>query len=250
MNIPNKFTSLSDLDIKTLQKSKQIFADCYLTSTLHSLCGNLTGNKVLKNNITHNSSKTEYKIHFPGLKSEEKDVFVTKKEIDNLYLTDKYANKIEHNFTENPIQKAVEIAMNKLIKKYPNLKSLICRYAESVEDFEYNFPSRFMELFIGEKPIQLNEKTFRMSLSSYKKETLELLNKIENTNGEFNFVAGTGFKFKSKFDDWHCYTLENVDLGKDQITIYNTRECENITMDTKTFIKNFKYMTGFLNINK
>lgn len=250
MNIPNKFTSISDLDINALQKSRQIFADCYLTSTLHSLCGNTAGNKLLKNNITHNFSTKEYKIHFPGLKSEEKDIFVNKNEIDNLYLIDKYANKIEHKFEENPIQKAVEIAMNKIIKKYPTLKNIICRYAESVEDFEYNFPSIFMQLFIGKKPIQLNEKTIKMTLRSKEKEAIELLNKIENTNGEFNFVAGTGFKFKSKFDDWHCYTLENVDLSKDQITIYNTRECETITMDTKTFIKNFKYLTGFLNINK
>lgn len=245
-----KFIPINDIDIKALQKSRQIFSDCYLTSTLHSLCGNKAGKILLKENIAHNLATNEYKIHFPGLNAQEKDIFVTQKEIDNLYLTDKYANIINHNFEENPIQKAIEIAMNKLIKKFPNIKSIICRYADSVEDFEYNFPSTFMKLFVGEKPIQLNEQTLKMTLRSKKKEAIELLEKIGEANGNFNFVTGTGFKFKSKFDDWHCYAIKDVDLNNDLITIYNTRECESITLNTETFIKNFKYLTGFLNINK
>lgn len=250
MNITNKFIPINDIDIKNLKNARQIFADCYLTSTIHSLCDNNTGKNILKNNIAKDQLNNGYKIHFPGLKSKEKDIFVTQNEIDNLYLTDKYANAIKHDFEENPIQKAIEIAMNKLIKKYPSIKSLICRYADSVEDFEYNFPSKFMELFVGKKPIQLNEQTLKMTLKSKKNESIELLKKIENSNGDFNFVTGTGFKLKSKFDDWHCYTIKNVDLDNDQITIYNTRECKNLTLDTHTFIKNFKYMTGFLNICK
>lgn len=247
MKLSAKFIPITDNEILELQRTHQIFADCYLTSSLNSFCRTEKGRQLLKQNI-HKSAENDggFKIHFPDIKSQPEDVFVTQKEINNLKLTDLLMNPIEHGFKENNIQKAVEIAMDKLINKYPSLKSFICLYANCVENFEYNFPSLFMKIFTGKQPIVLNEKTLHMTLKSKKDKVLELFKKLDKTNGDFNFVAGTGAKFKSGFDDWHCYTVESVNARANTINLHNTRTCNTITMDFDTFIKKFKYLTGYI----
>lgn len=247
MSINTKFFPINNRDISLLQKSRQIFSDCYLTSTLNSLTRNDSGKNLLKQNIQKSLNSDIYKIHFPGSPEKPQDIFVTETEINNLVLTDKYANIINHGFEENSIQKAVELAMNKLIQKYPRIKSLICRYADSVENFEYNFPSEFMSIFTGKQPTVINEKSLRMSLKSKQKQVFEILEEINNSNGDFNFVAGTGFKRKSEFDDWHCFTVQDVNLKNNSITLYNTRICSSTVLNINIFIDKFKYLAGYIN---
>lgn len=246
MNISPKFIPINDIEICDLQKARQIFADCYLTSSLNSFCRTENGRSLLKQNITKAIDGEGFNIHFPLVKSKPQDVFITEKEIKNLQLTDRFANRVDHGYEENNIQKAVELAMDKLINKYPSLKSFICMYANCVEDFEYNFPSVFMKAFTGYKPIIINEKTLRMSLKSNKDKVFQLFEDIDKSKGDFNFVAGTGFRFKKGFDDWHCYTLENVDMKNNSVTVYNGRDGESRKIDFKTFIEKFKYLTGYI----
>ncbi len=248
MNLP-KFIPINDIEISALQKTRQIFADCYLTSSLNSFCRTENGRNLLKQNISKAIDGEGFNIHFPQVKSKPQDVFITEKEIKNLYLTDRFSNIVHHGYEENNIQKAVELAMDKLINKYPSLKSFICLYANCVEDFEYNFPSVFMKAFTGYKPITINEKTIRMSLKSKKDKVFQLFEEMEKSKGDFNFVAGTGFRFKKGFDDWHCFTVENVDMKNNSVTIYNGRKCESTKIDFKTFIEKFKYLTGYISKN-
>ena len=138
----HKFIPINDKEISALQNARQIFCDCYLTSSLNAFCRTQNGRKLLQQNIQKSvSGSGGFKIHFPDVKSKPEDVFVSEKEIRNLQLTDLLLNPVEHEYEENPIQKAVEISMNKLLDKHPSLKSFICMYATCVEDFEYNFPS-------------------------------------------------------------------------------------------------------------
>lgn len=247
MKLPGKFIPITDKEILELQRTHQIFADCYLTSSLNAFCRTEKGRNLLKQNIQKSTEKGGgFKIHFPDIKSKPEDVFVTAKEISNLQLTDLLMNPIEHGFKENDTQKAVEIAMDKLINKYPSLKSLICMYATCVESFEYNFPSLFMKIFTGEKPVVINEKTLQMTLKSKKDKVAELFKELDKSNGDFNFVAGTGFKFKSGFDDWHCFTVESVNAHLNTINLHNSRTCNTLTLDFDTFIKKFKYLVGYI----
>ena len=141
MNIQKFYRPISEQEISSLKNAKQIFSDCYLASTLNALTRTDTGKSILKKHIqkTFNPDLPEYKIHFSNIYDSEKDIFVTLKEINNLKLSDKYGNIVMHNIEENNTLKAMEIAMNKLIKQHPFLKSLISRIPKSVEKFEYNF---------------------------------------------------------------------------------------------------------------
>ena len=248
MNIVmHKFIPINDKEISALQNARQIFCDCYLTSSLNAFCRTQNGRKLLQQNIQKSvSGSGGFKIHFPDVKSKPEDIFVSEKEIRNLQLTDLLLNPVEHEYEENPIQKAVEISMNKLLDKHPSLKSFICMYATCVEDFEYNFPSVFMKIFTGHNPITINEKTLRMTLKSKKERVLELFNELDKKNGDFNFVAGTGFSFRKGFDDWHCFTVESVNANANTVNLRNSRTCNTVTVDFDTFIKNFKYLVGYI----
>lgn len=248
MRISGNFIPIHEKEIVKLRKTPQIFADCYLITTLNALSHTTKGKNVLRQNITKAATQegTAYKIHFPDVYSKKEDVFVTEKEIKNLLLTDEYCNIVEHNKEENPTLKAVEVAMNKMVRKYPKLKSFLSRiWVTSVEDFEFNSPSKFMKMFTGKEPISLNEKTLLMSLNFHKKEALELLKKMEKSKGKHNFVCGSGEKAKKPFVQWHCYVIQNVNLKKDSIKIYDTRENQTLDLTFNQFIKNMKYITGY-----
>lgn len=244
MNAGKILTPITNAEIEQLRKSRQIFCDCYLTSTINSLTRTKHGQEILKRNIHHCTDNGTYKIHFPNIKNHPEDIFVTEKELKNLILVDRYTNPIEVETESHPIQKAIEVAINKLIEKHPGFKSLVCNFFSSVEDFEFNFPSKFMSLFTGQKPLVINEKTLWMTLTSKETQVRKLFEEI-GTQKDFHLVAGTGFKLKSEFEDWHCYTIDSFNLDNDAISLYNTRNGETINTDMKTFLKSFKYITGY-----
>lgn len=248
MRITGNFLPIKEKEIIKLRNSPQIFADCYLVTTLNALSLTNKGKNVLRRNITKANTQegAAYKIHFPDVYSKKEDVFVTEKEIKNLQLTDEYCNVVQHDKEENPTLKAVEIAMNKMVQKYPKLKSFLTRFwVTSVEDFEYNSPSKFMKIFTGKDPISLNERTLLMSLKFHKKEAAGLLKKMEKSKGKYSFVCGSGEKAAPPFEQWHCYVIQNVNLKKDCITLYNTRVNRTMDLTFDEFIKNIKYITGY-----
>lgn len=157
-----------------------------------------------------------------------------------------FFNPIELKEPHNPILKAVEVAMNKLLKKYPDKKSFINRLYKTNEEFEYNNPSRFLEMFTGIKPININENSIRMSLKNKIDEAKEVLEKIGNEKTN-SFIAGTGHKFIKGITNWHCYTLENVNNANKTAKIFDNRYQEEFTLSFDDFIKKIKYITGYFN---
>ncbi len=231
-------------EIKSLQRVKQHFHDCYLVTSLNSLSNSENGRKILQNNILREDSN--FKIKFKNVNGNQEDFFITEKEIDDLTLCDRFFNPIELKEPHNPIIKAIEVAMNKLLSKFPDKKSFINRLYKTNEQFEYNNPSRFMEMFTGITPLNINEKSFRMSLRKNSDDAKGLFQQIGNTNNS-SFIVGTGHHFIKGMTNWHCYTLEKVDNKANTIQIFDNRYQEPITMSFDEAVKKLKYITGYFN---
>ncbi|CDE59169.1 unknown [Fusobacterium sp. CAG:439] len=233
-------------EIKSLQRVKQHFHDCYLVTSLNSLSNSENGRKILQNNILREGSN--FKIKFKNVNGNQEDFFITEKEIDDLTLCDRFFNPIELKEPHNPIIKAIEVAMNKLLSKFPDKKSFINRLYKTNEQFEYNNPSRFMEMFTGITPLNINEKSFRMSLRKNSDDAKGLFQQIGNNNNS-SFIVGTGHNFINGMTNWHCYTLEKVDNTNKTIQIFDHRFQEKITMPFDEAVKKLKYITGYFNEN-
>lgn len=231
-------------EIKSLQRVKQHFHDCYLVTSMNALSNTENGRKILQENILREGNN--FNIKFKNINGKSEDFFVTEKELNDLTLCDRFFNPIELNEPHNPILKAVEVAMNKLLKKYPDKKSFINRLYKTNEEFEYNNPSRFLEMFTGIKAININENSIRMSLKNKIDEAKEVLEKIGNEKTN-SFIAGTGHKFIKGLTNWHCYTLENVNNANKTAKIFDNRYQEEITLSFNDFIKKIKYITGYFN---
>lgn len=231
-------------EIKSLQRAKQHFHDCYLVTSMNALSNTENGRKILQENILREGNN--FNIKFKNINGKSEDFFVTEKELNDLTLCDRFFNPIELKEPHNPILKAVEVAMNKLLKKYPDKKSFINRLYKTNEEFEYNNPSRFLEMFTGIKPININENSIRMSLKNKIDEAKEVLEKIGNEKTN-SFIAGTGHKFIKGITNWHCYTLENVNNANKTAKIFDNRYQEEFTLSFDDFIKKIKYITGYFN---
>lgn len=231
-------------EIKSLQRVKQYFHDCYLVTSMNALSNTENGCKILQNNISREGNN--FNIKFKNINGKSEDFFISEKDINDLTLCDRLLNPIILTEPENPILKALEVAMNKLLKKYPDKKSFANRLYKTNEEFEYNNPSRFLEMFTGIKPININENSIRMSLKSKSDEAKALLEKI-GKNKNNSFIAGTGHHFIKGLTNWHCYTLENVDNANKTAQIFDNRYQEEITLSFNDFIKKIKYITGYFN---
>lgn len=78
-------------EIKSLQRVKQHFHDCYLVTSLNSLSNSENGRKILQNNILREGSN--FKIKFKNVNGNQEDFFITEKEIDDLTLCDRFLTR-------------------------------------------------------------------------------------------------------------------------------------------------------------
>lgn len=102
-------------EIKSLQRVKQHFHDCYLVTSMNALSNTENGCKTLQNNISREGNN--FNIKFKNINGKSEDFFISEKEINDLTLCDQFLNPIILTEPENPILKALEVAMNKLLKK-------------------------------------------------------------------------------------------------------------------------------------
>lgn len=159
---------------------------------------------------------------------------------------DRFANEIKITEPHHPIIKAIEVAMNKIISKYPDKKPIICRFADSIEDFEYNKPSNFMEMFTGRKPIVLNEDGLRLTMRRHREEAMELFEQMDKA-GDVSFVAGTGLFSRYGLRDVHCYTVSGVNYENKYIEIIDKRTKETVNLPFEKAIRGLKFLTGYFN---
>lgn len=236
---------LSIGQIETLIRPKQHFSDCYLVSSLSALARSENGRKILQQNILTDADA--YCIKFNNVKGLQEQYLVKQEECDNLILTDKYLEIIQISTPHNPIVKAVEVAMNKLLKLHPDKKPLVSRAIACNEVFEYNRPSNFLEMFTGRKPITLNENTIKNTMKRNKEDVKNLLNMISQDDNSA-FIIGTGFEFfPVRLSSWHCYNIEKIDSLADTIILRDNKAQETRNLDFKDISKKFKFICGYFN---
>lgn len=230
-------------EIIPLQRPIQHFSDCYLISSISALARSKDGQKILSQNIAHRGDG--YRVRFQKVDEYIEDYFISQADIQNLVPLDKYYNDAIIRYPQNPIIKAIEIAMSSLLKEHPEKKPLVSRLASCHEKFEYNKPSNFLELFTGQKPIILNEGGLRMTLTHDKDKAIELLERIDKAD-DFAFIAGTGLKKHRDFTKVHCYAVEGVNTENQYLQVYESRKRESIEVPFEKAIKIFKFLTGYL----
>lgn len=235
---------ISPEQISSLRSAKQYFADCYLVSSIHALTKTANGRKILQQNIS--TDGTNFNIRFNQVTDKPQDFFVSQKDCENLVLLDKYANEIKTDEPQNPIIKAIEVAMGRLITQHPEKKPLICRLADCMENFEYNKPSNFMKLFTGRKPIVLNEGGLRLTMRRHREEAMELFEQMDKA-GDVSFVAGTGLFSRYGLRDVHCYTVSGVNYENKYIEIIDKRTKETVNLPFENAIRGLKFLTGYFN---
>lgn len=246
MSFKDGMKPITSDEIKNLRYAVQYFQDCYLVSSVSSLTKTSNGRRILTENIAHTDDG--YRIRFQNVKGKCQDYFVSQKEIDLLTYLDKYGNTIiiPEDKPHNQIIKAIETAMNKLLRRYPDKKSFLCRIPNCNERFEFNKPSVFLEMFTGKEPIKLNEDGLSLNLKSKKTECIDLFEKISK-EPENSFVAGTSFNFNRKFSDYHCYSVQNIDREKETIELFDHRLLDRIVLTYNEAIKYIKYFAGYFN---
>ena len=228
-------------EIKPLMTPVQHFSDCYMISSIGALARSEDGRKILSRNIAH--CKDGFRIRFQNLDERRQDFFVTKEEMDKLVSMDKYYNEVVQKYEQNPIIKAIEIAMDKLLSIYPEKKPLVSRLMRCQERFEYNKPSNFMEMFTGKTPFVLNESGFRMSLKKKIPETIDLFERLKSEQ-DYSFIAGTGMYGKNGLVSYHCYSVVGVD-SDNFIKLYESRKKESITLNFRQAIDSLKFFVGY-----
>lgn len=230
-------------EISTLKNAKQNFCDCYLVSAISALAQTKNGKNILKENILRNGKN--YCIKFNNVNGNSERYLVKNSEQDMLILTDRFLEPVPLKVPDNPIIKAIEIAMSKLLTIHPDKKPFICRIPKCQENFEYNKVSNFFKMFTGIHPITINESGFRMSLKKNRKIVINLLKRMEEEK-DFSFVIGSGYR--GLFNDLpHCYTVKSVYDGK--INLYDNRKQIYATYKIDDAIKRFKYICGYFNNN-
>lgn len=227
-------------ELNSLKKPVQNFADCYLVSSIGALARSNDGQKILSENIKH--SGDGFRVRFQNVDSDPRDYFISEKDI--------LEHPIPFNpyyFKPNDIVSAIEIGMDRLLKKHPDKKPFISKLASFPFDerFEYNYPSNFMEMFTGKKPIALNERSLQMTLKKDKDQAVELLENIDKAD-DFSFVAGTGLFGKKGLTPTHCYTVEGVNSENQYLQIFDCREQESKKLSFDDAMKSIKFLTGYL----
>ena len=234
---------ISISQVESLVNAKQNFCDCYLVSSLSAIANNKKGKEILRKNILTDGDA--FCVKFNDVYGKEEQYLVKQKECNDLILTDKYLEVVPLTKPHNPIVKAVEVAMTKLLKQHFFKKNILSRAIKCNEIFEYNKPSDFMKMLTGIKPVTLNESTLSNTMKNKKESTFQLLDRISEEK-EKTFIAGTGFKFiPTRITSWHCYNIKEIDAKNRIVMLYDNKQQTNIRTTYDDIANKFKFICGY-----
>ncbi|MBO6088249.1 hypothetical protein J6P92_07910 [bacterium] len=228
-------------EIISLRTAKQNFSDCYLVSSINALTRTENGRKILSQNIQRCGEN--FCIRFNDVNGQAETYLVKQAECDELILMDKYLNPVKLRVPNHPIIKAIEVAMNKLLKLHPDKKPFLCKIPDCQERFEFNKASVFFKMFTGIRPITINESGLKMSLKNDEQIAGRIFNEMKDRKG--SFVMGTGYHFNPFEDLPHCYAVRSTDNGL--VELYDSRRQASIARDFDGTIKSMKYICGYFN---
>lgn len=228
--------------INSMQKASQKLHDCYLVASLGALSRSSKGRRIISNNISH--SADAYNVHFPNVNGKSEDYLVSKKSIVDMFQKSENEEISSIHNVNSPLTRAIELAVNALIKKHPFKKPPIYRLFASKHKCEYNKPSRFLKMFTGKKPLTLNEGGFFMSLFGKYSKAKRLLKQIEQDPNAV-FVAGTGWNTWGNLPAWHCYAIKRVDTKNNKLVLFDHKKQAEIALPIQNAIHQLKFITGF-----
>lgn len=255
---------ISENDISSLMQAQQVFSDCYILSSLHALAKSSFGRKILSQNIKKSANELPalYFADLPEAVSKHSSKFKTMN-VDTFCITfnDVCGKKEEYcvapldlkkNMSiyvkqKNPVIRAMEIAMNRLVHRHFFKKPLISRmhFPFLHRSFEFNIPSNFMKMFTGIEPVSVGEKGINMTLKPYKKEVFKIFEKMSKNPKDFSFVAGTGFKTFNIDKGWHCFVVDFCDYENQRLSLVNKRTGYPFTVTFDEAINTLKFLTGY-----
>lgn len=93
-------------EIKSLQRVKQHFHDCYLVTSINALSNTENGRKILQENILR--AGNNFNIKFKNINGKAEDFFISEKEINELTLCDRFFNPIILKEPENQFLKQLK----------------------------------------------------------------------------------------------------------------------------------------------
>lgn len=228
-------------EIISLRTAKQNFCDCYLVSSINALTRSENGRKILAKNIQKDGEN--FCIRFNDVNGQTETYLVKQAECDELILYDKHMEPIPLRAPHNPIIKAIEVAMNKLLRLHPEKKPFLCRIPDCQEKFEYNKVSNFLKMFTGIRPITINESGLKMTLKNDNAISKRMFNEMQNREG--SFVMGTGYHLNPFEDLPHCFAVTEV--MPNNINLYDCRRKINVNQTYENSIKSMKYICGYFN---
>lgn len=238
-SIPFK-ASISDKDIESLQNVEQYFSDCYIVSTMESLSNSSNGREILKEQIQYDDNNPNLINCYLYTDNGKEKYTVTASQAEA-----GYEQLYEHQ--PNKIIRSIDISVSEYENKH-KAKPWFCRISDKFKSFSFenSLPSHFMKTLTGIEPTyNIAETDLNIDLKSYKKEVIELFEKMDKDK-EHSFVIGTGIK---KLDNkrFHVYVLQDVDLKNNIVTIKNKRGNKIEKMSVEEVLSNFKYIVGYFN---
>ena len=232
--------SISDKDLDSLQTAEQYFSDCYICSSMDTLSKTENGRKILKEKLQYDDTNPELINCYLHNNTElEKYTIPTSEAVAG------YESVYEHQ--PNKLLRSMDISVAEYENKH-KAKYWICRVSDKFKtfSFENSLPSHFMKTVTGIEPTyNIAETDLNINLKSYKKEVLELFEKMDKDK-EHSFVIGSGIK-RVDGKRFHVYVLEDVDLENNSVTIKNKRGNVVRTMSVDEALENFKYIVGYFN---
>lgn len=105
----------------------------------------------MQNNIAREGNN--FRIRFQNVNQNVEDFFVTEKEIKDLTPMDKFLNPVESPPPRHPVIEAIEVAMNKLLSKYPDNKPLSSRLYGCHENLNITALQIFWVFLRGKSPL-------------------------------------------------------------------------------------------------
>ena len=231
-NIKNrKWRQLTDKELDSLMKEKQVISNCYDVATRYALMLTEKGREAIKNAVRiskNNDGKLTCKITF--------------------HIGDKVKTYRSVTSENHSLGELIGSAVGKMIRCNPSQKPFISRFGRfGFHRYqEFNKLSNAFHWYTGKKPIAIGEDSLWPNLKKYKDKVIELLNKIADTKGESPFVVISSWK-QSKLNGqrrWHCLPIVNIDKAKKELSIINKRTDEIIKLSFDDLINNFKAIVG------
>lgn len=254
-NVKNiKWRALTDAEINAAMKEPQKVANCYNVASRYALFSSDKGRELLRQRIRiqkNAKSDPAYKFTLSVNNKDEiyrvddRDYFRKFFGLYKNYNADDYGNFSPSECGN--LNLAADIAVSKMISKYPKQKELALRffkwpYIRNLK-CEYNRPSRAFEWFTGIKPKNIGEDGLFKALKNQPENVRKFLQELGQSK-DYSLIVMSGNKGYQGIKSWHCLPVTNIDSLAEIVSVINRRNGKQYKFSFDEIIKNFKALVG------